>query len=239
MKKIGYHDSMRRVRLFLSATALLACAVETGAPVLPSAEAQTVSPAASSGSAIDYHPDNRTLTVHMNGMPLRQAMEELSKQTHIRFQPPPPEKEFDNRPVTASFERMPIERAIKQLLGPSNTAMIYEAERKANSGGEEIILAEVKVIDLGIIPVVATPTAETSGNQSATLRRSPNPLKLYENQAKREAIKAERAEKKQRKNRGRENSASGNNANQNQTNDPASTSSSDSTSQNKGKRNHR
>lgn len=182
---------MQRVRLVLSVTTLLVFGLGVGAPLLSSAEAQTVSPTTSSGQAIDYHPDNRTLSVHLNGLPLNQVMEELSKQTHIRFRPPAPAQTFDSRPVTASFERMPIERAIKQLLGPSNTAMLYGTAPQP--GGGKPLLMEVRVLDLGVIPVLATST--TPSTSPIIRRMSPEALK-----ARREEIQKRREERKARSN---------------------------------------
>jgi hypothetical protein len=142
---------MRKSCLALAATLLLA-----SSPVFIKVNAQTVSPTTVSGTAvIDYQQDDQTLTVHLNGMPLDQVLETLSKQTHIHFLPPDPAKTFDSRPVTATFERMPIERAIKQLLGPSNTAMLYGTARHAG-GGTTPRLLEVRVLDLGVVPIVAT-----------------------------------------------------------------------------------
>jgi hypothetical protein len=147
---------MRKNCLVLFATVLLALSY-AGTPVFSAAMAQTVSPTAASGTttAIEYHQDDRTLTVHLNGMPLDQVMEMLSQQTHIRFLPPDSAKTFDSRPVTATFERMPIERAIKQLLGPSNTAMIYGTAQTTGASANPTLL-EVRVLDLGVAPIVAT-----------------------------------------------------------------------------------
>lgn len=179
---------MQRAILNLSATALLACVVGVGAPLPSSARAQTAAQAGPAKSAIDYHSKSRTLTVHLNGMPLRQVMDDLARQTHIRFQPPPPEKEFDSRPVTASFERMPIERAIKQLLGPSNTAMLYGT---APHSGSAPRLMEVRVLDMGVIPVVAT-NDEPAPSPPPLLRMTPEQL-----QARREAAQKRREERLQ------------------------------------------
>lgn len=184
---------VRRVLLPLSATTLttqLIFSLGVGVPVLFSAEAPTVSPSPPSGQAIDYHPDNRTLTVHLNGLPLDQVMDELSKQTHIRFRPPDQGKTFDSRPVTASFERMPIERAIKQLLGPSNTAMIYGMAHTAGQAAQPG-LTEVRVLDLGVIPsAVQTGSIDDGRERSPVIRLSPEEL-----QARREALQKRRDEK--------------------------------------------
>jgi hypothetical protein len=181
---------MQRTHLILSATTLLVLSLGVEAPFFSSTEAQTVSPATSSGPAVDYHPDNRTLSVHLNGLPLNQVMDELSKQTQIRFRPPPPDHTFDSRPVTASFDRMPIERAIKQLLGPSNTAMLYGTAQQP--GGGKPRLMEVRVLDLGVIPVLAT--SETPST-APIIRMSPEAL-----QARREEIQKRREEKQARSN---------------------------------------
>jgi len=110
------------------------------------------------GSVIEYHQKDRTLTIHVTAVPLRQLLETVTAQTHIQFQPPDPDTTFDDRPVTCSFNRMELEQAIRQLLGPSNTAMIY-SETPSEAGQRDAIrLAEVKVISLGIIPVTATPS---------------------------------------------------------------------------------
>lgn len=196
---------MRRTCLVLSAATLLVFSLGAGAPLLSSEEAQTVSPTTSSGPAIDYHPDNRTLSVHLNGLPLNQVMEELSKQTHIRFRPPEPDKTFDNRPVMASFERMPIERAIKQLLGPSNTAMLYETDHHA--GGTTPQLMEVRVLDLGVIPVVAT---QENPSRPQTIF-TPEQL-----QSRREAIQKRREERQARSNTRRSGERRGNGGSTNQ-----------------------
>ncbi|HUJ79073.1 MAG TPA: hypothetical protein VLY45_02015 [Nitrospiria bacterium] len=140
---------------------VMSCLFALGATGLPAARAQTAAPPEPS-PPIDYHPRDRTLTVNVNGMPLQQVIEELSRQTHIRFRPPAPDQTFDTRPVTASFQRMPIERAIKQLLGPSNTAMLYGTGRDAGSGTQPSLM-EVRVLDLGIIPVAAN-SNESAGS---------------------------------------------------------------------------
>jgi len=175
--------------------AVLAFASGAGSPISPSVWAQPAAPAGPSGSAIDYQSNNRTLTVHLNGLPLRQVIEELSKQTRIRFRPPAPDQTFDNRPVTASFERMPIERAIKQLLGPSNTAMLYGPAPDSGRGTQPA-LAEVRVLDLGVIPVAAT------NNEPATspvIHLTPEQLR-----AQRETMQKQRDERLQaRGNNGR------------------------------------
>jgi len=180
--------------LLLWATMTAAVIVLTGAPC-PEAKAQTAIPAAPSGSPIEYHANQQTLTVHLNGLPLNQVMEELSKQTHIRFRPPDPAHTFDSRPVTASFERMPIERAIKQLLGPSNTAMLYGTTQSTE--GIKPRLLEVRVLDLGIIPVVATSAINSGPFVSPGSRLSPEEL-----QARREEIQKRREERQARSNRG-------------------------------------
>jgi hypothetical protein len=181
---------MQRVRLVLSVTALLVCAIGAGAPIPSSSQAQTSAPAGPSGQAIDYHAESRTLTVHLNGLPLRQVMEALSKQTHIRFRPPPPVQEFDSRPVTASFNRMPIERAIKQLLGPSNTAMLYGTVQQ--TGGTTPRLLEVRVLDLGVVPVVAT---NDEPAPPPVMRLTPDQI-----QARREEMLKRREERQARRN---------------------------------------
>ncbi|MBI3620651.1 MAG: hypothetical protein HY208_00485 [Nitrospirae bacterium] len=187
-----YHYRVRRVFFFLLAVAGATVAL-AGLPS-PSARAQTTAPVSPSNPEIEYHADKRTVTVHLNGMPLRQVIEELSQQTQIRFRPPAQAQAFDNRPITASLEQMPIERAIKQLLGPSNTVIIYGAQHTANGRRNYPAITEVRVFDLGIIPIVATAIAPDSGNQPA---RSSNPAKLAENQAIRDAKKQKRSEKKQ------------------------------------------
>jgi hypothetical protein len=222
MKKMGIMTSMSRVRLVLSATTLLVFSLGIGASLLSSVEAQTVSPSAASGPAIDYNPDNRTLSVHLNGLPLDQVMEELSKQTHIRFRPPPPAQTFDSRPVTAVFERMPIERAIKQLLGPSNTAMLYGTARQ--SGGGQPRLMEVRVLDLGVIPVLATSEAPST---SPIIRMSPEAL-----EARREEIQKRREERQARSNNRR--GGAGRHGKSNSTNQAASQDSSNTSSEQTG-----
>jgi len=188
-------------------------------------EAQTVSPTTSSGPApaIDYHPDNRTLSVHLNGLPLNQVMEELSKQTHIRFRPPAPDQTFDSRPVTASFERMPIERAIKQLLGPSNTAMLYGTAQQSEGGTPRLM--EVRVLDLGVIPVLAT--SETPST-APIIRMSPEALA-----ARREEIQKRREERQARSNE-RRGGGGGRRGNSNSANQAASQNSSNPSSEQPG-----
>jgi hypothetical protein len=134
--------------------------------------------------------------VHLNGLPLRQAMEELSKQTQIIFRPPAQTHTFDNRPITASFERMPIERAIKQLLGPSNTAMLYGRPQATGRAGNQVILTEVRVLDLGIIPIVAT-TAATDAAPKPPAAGYQNTLTPEQIQANRAVTQQKRTEKKQ------------------------------------------
>ena len=146
---------MFRPFLFLSITALVAAIMGAGIFVLSTTMAQTADAGATAGTGIIYHADERTLSAHLNSLPLNQVLEEVSKQTHIQFRPPEPDKTFDNRPVTVSFDRMPIDRAIKQLLGPSNTAMIYGSVRPGGDGTKPA-LVEVRVLDLGVIPVAAT-----------------------------------------------------------------------------------
>jgi hypothetical protein len=214
--------SMQRVLLVLSATTLLVFGLGVGAPLLSSAEAQTVSPATSSGQAIDYDHGNRTLSVHLNGLPLNQVMDELSKQTHIRFRPPAPAQTFDSRPVTASFERMPIERAIKQLLGPSNTAMLYGTARQPGGGTPRLM--EVRVLDLGVIPVLAT--SETPST-APIIRMSPEAL-----QARREEIQKRREERQTRSNERR--GGGGRRGNSSSTNQAASQNSGNPSSEQPG-----
>jgi len=115
------------------------------------------------GSVIEYHKKDNTLTVRVTAVPLRQLLSALSAQTHIQFKPPDPDTTFDDRPVTSSLNRMELERAIRQLLGPSNTAMIYAEKPEADGQNGSIHLAEVKVISLGIIPVTATPSPPSGG----------------------------------------------------------------------------
>lgn len=146
---------MFRPLFFFSLTTLVVVVMGAGTSALSDARAQTADSGASVGTGLVYHADEQTLSAHLNNQPLNQVIEELSKQTRIHFRPPESDNTFDNRPVTVSFDRMPIDRAIKQLLGPSNTAMIYGTVRP---GGHEAqpALVEVRVLDLGVIPVAAT-----------------------------------------------------------------------------------
>jgi hypothetical protein len=169
-------------------TLLLAMSLWSHSPAWPQTAATAPLPA---GAVIDYHSEDHTLTVHVSALPLRQLLDVITTKTNIRFRPPAPMQEFDNRPVTRTFDRMPIERAIKQLLGPSNTAMIYAARPAAAGRAENILLREVRIIDLGVIPIVAT----APGDTGAGARQ--NPALFDGNQVRRDSKKQKIAERKQ------------------------------------------
>ncbi|MEW6324374.1 MAG: hypothetical protein AB1515_03200, partial [Nitrospirota bacterium] len=154
--------------------------------------------APSSGSTITYDANDHTLTVHVTAMPLQQVLDAISAQSGIRFQLPAPATALASQRVTRSFERMGIERAIKQLLGPSNTAMIYETETKEH-GGERIVLREVKVLEMGAA-AVSTPASVPSETAATPPPVSYKSLFTPEQiQANRAAVKEKKAEKKQAK----------------------------------------
>jgi hypothetical protein len=200
MKTISYHLFVVRRNhdlLFRAAllTILAASVIVLAGTTMPStAKAQTAPPQSMPSSPIEYHADG----------------------------PPPPAKEFDSRPVTVSFERMPMERAIKQLLGPSNTAMLYGTAKQAKGGIPRLL--EVRVLDLGVIPVLAT--SETPST-SPIIRMSPEAL-----QARREEIQKRREERQARSNERR--GSGGRRGNSNSNNQAAASSSGNPSSEQPG-----
>lgn len=171
-----------------------------GGSALGQTTAEPESPPAGSptGAMIEYHQQDQTLTLHASAVPLRQLLDALSAQTRIRFKPPAPATEFDDRAVSCSFDRMPLERAIKQILGPSNTAMIYNSRRTSSGDDAQPVLAEVQVIDLGIVPIVATPDSQTARGPTAAPRSSvlPDPRLSPQTQSRLDALNERRAQQR-------------------------------------------
>ncbi len=197
----------------------LAMSLSGHAPALAQTAAAT--PPLPTGSVIEYHPADQTMTVHVASMPLRQLLDAVTAQTAIHFRPPAPMQAFDNRPITRSFDRMPMERAIKQLLGPSNTAMIYGAQQTASRHGDTIVIREVRVIDLGVIPITASTADPNDGRGESAATSNTRRFTPEELQARREAQQQKRADKSGRGGR----SGKSNPRNQNQAT-PTDTSSS-------------
>lgn len=179
------------LRLLASAVAPLIWSIT--APTFGQTDGATASPP--SGAAITYDVKDQTLTLNVTAMPPRQVLDAISTQSNIRFRLPASAPELDSRRITRSFERMALERAIKQLLGPSNTAMIYGTRKKTGNQEATTVLTEVRVLDMGLIPVVAS-TTETTTNQAPAV--SYKDLYTPEQiQANRAAAKEKKADKKQ------------------------------------------
>jgi len=187
------------------------------------AAAQTMPPPAPTlpaGALVEYDPDAQTLTARVTALPLRQLLGIITAKTDIRFQAPDPRSGFDNRPVTASFERLELERAIKRLLGPSNTIMLYDTQRPEGARHAAIRLTEVRVFDLGVIPSAATAVAPQASEPSPrVLHRQLLPAP-EQTQTKRAAEKEKREEKRQGRQEKQERSEGGRAASQGQGRQP-------------------
>ena len=179
------------LRLLASAVALLVWS--TALPTFGQTGGATVSPPP--GTIITYDAEDHTVTLNVTGVPLRQVLDAISAQSNIRFRLPASAPELDSRRITRSFERMALERAIKQLLGPSNTAMLYGTRKKTGNQEETMVLTEVRVLDMGIIPVAAS-TPETTANHAPAVSYKDlfTPEQI---QANRAAVKEKKADKKQ------------------------------------------
>ena len=186
--------------------AVFVCGLVIGFSGLPLTLAQmpTADGQSSAVTAVSYNPKDQTLTVHVTSMPLNQLLESITSQTGVRFRTSSAANRFDGRPVTGSFDHLPLEQGIKQLLGPSNTAMLYGEQAATAGQPKRIVLQEVRVVDLDIILVTTTPTAAIA----KTIQTSPlpnyDPSVLEEIRANRAEKKAERAAQKDTKGQNRE-----------------------------------
>jgi hypothetical protein len=146
---------------------------------------------------VEYDPNAQTLTARVTALPLRQLLGIITAKTNIRFQAPDSRSGFDNRPVTASFERLELERAIKRLLGPSNTIMLYGTQRPEGARHVAIRLTEVRVFDLGVIPSASTAVAPQASEPSPRILHRQLLPAPEQTQTNRAAEKDKRAEKRQ------------------------------------------
>lgn len=94
---------------------------------------------------VSYKSNSRLLSIEADGVPLRTVLDKISTVTGLRFYVAP----GINPPVSRSLNELPVERAIRLLLGPdSNSVMIYDTETDAN-GKERSKLAEVRILEVG------------------------------------------------------------------------------------------
>jgi hypothetical protein len=157
---------------------------------------------------VKYLPKTDTLDVTAVSVPLRDVLAAITAKTGIAFVLPP----GMNPTISPSVQGLPLERAIKQLLGASrNTAMIYTA-RFDRQGREELILSQVMLLEGGIaasgsaIPVAAPVAPPVQKMPSLS------PEELAARRAEKEARRAEKDKAKEEKQASRDSRRGGGNS---------------------------
>jgi hypothetical protein len=141
---------------------------------------------------IHYRPGPATLGMSVPSAPLHDVLDAITRKTGIRFEVP----SGMNPVISRSFENLPMERAIKQLLGNSvNAAMIY-VNSPDDRGRDRAVLKEVRILG-GSVPAASGPVAAVAPPVSAAppiQRLTPEEIK-----ARRDERNAQRAEKERMK----------------------------------------
>ena len=123
-------------------------------------------------TVIEYNPRDQTLTVQLRALPLGQLLRLLTEETGVRFRLFPSAAQSAGQVITRSFDRVPLERALKQLVGRANSAMVYTSQRDS-SGHIRVVLTEVQILGVGeqVEPII------TSRPRTTPLRADrPTPL---------------------------------------------------------------
>lgn len=152
---------------------------------------------------VTFRQHERKLSVQAESVPLRTVLDKVDKLTGITFWVAP----GINPAISRNVPDLPIERAIKHVLGPrANYVMIYSDELDAE-GNARPVLAEVRVLEGGVIEAgegsagmsggavtAAPPPVAPAPDASAAPQLSPE--ELAARQAERRARMAEKAEQR-------------------------------------------
>lgn len=176
----------RRLAPLLLALTLLAPVVSLAQQPAPEEEA----PQARDPLQVTFQPNERRLGVEAEAVPLREVLDKVNKLTGVKFWVAP----GINPPISRNVPDLPIERAIKHVLGPrANFVMIY-ADVTDAEGNTRAVLDEVRVLEGGVIDpgdgsaadAAPPPNAPTGLPQMA-------PEELAARQAEKQAKMAEKA----------------------------------------------
>jgi len=89
---------------------------------------------------VHYDSKARTLSLHVQAMPLNEILQTVSAQSGLKLV-----IQADlNRPVTMNFAQVPLDQAIRRLVQPNSSAMIYSKEEDG-----AVVLTSVKIFDKG------------------------------------------------------------------------------------------
>lgn len=162
--------------------------------VLP-ALAQTGAGGPQDGSpVVHYTAETGRVDLHAVSVPLRSVLDALTDETGVVFYLP----RQMNPPVNVSLEEVPLERAIKQLLGPGyNAAMIY-VEPEDTEDPDMYSLAEVRVLALGGTSQAASAATPASSRIAGAVAGAPpsipvlSPEEIAARRAEKEAKRADR-----------------------------------------------
>jgi hypothetical protein len=114
--------------------------------------------AAGPAEGVHYDQKTRSLTLHVQDMPLNEILQTVSAASGFKLS-----IQADlNRPVTMDFARVPLDQAIRRLVQPNSSAMIYS---KTEEGA--VVLTSVKIFDKG--------ETQSSPQENLPIPRPPGP----------------------------------------------------------------
>lgn len=143
---------------------------------------------------VTFQSKEHRLGVEAAAVPLRDVLDKVNKLTGVKFWVAP----GINPAISRNVPNLPIERAIKHVLGPrANYVMIY-ADVTDAEGNARAVLDEVRVLEGGIIdPGDGSAAAAAPPPPSASTGLSQmSPEELAARQAEKQAKMAEKAEQR-------------------------------------------
>ncbi len=87
--------------------------------------------------------DSNKLTAHVSGVPLQNVLETLSEECGMSVFL---DQSIKSEKIFVEFEKLPLEKAIKKLVNPYNSAVVF-SKRTSLTGQNEFFISELKVFD--------------------------------------------------------------------------------------------
>jgi hypothetical protein len=87
--------------------------------------------------------DSNKLTAHVSGAPLQNVLETLSAECGMSVFL---DRSIKSEKIFAEFETLPLEKAIKKLINPYNSAVVF-SKRTSPTGQSEFFISELRVFD--------------------------------------------------------------------------------------------
>ena len=94
-------------------------------------------------SSLSLKYDSNKLTAHVSGAPLQNVLETLSAECGMSVFL---DRSIKSEKIFAEFEKLPLEKAIKKLVNPYNSAVVF-SKRTSPTGKSEFFISELKVFD--------------------------------------------------------------------------------------------